>query len=408
VFLASASQSRDSFIFPNTTIQDGTPETIFRTAPRPSLKHAHPIPSSFAPSSPNTTRGSPRFSLVSDPDMDVDEDLSASTYTFDSSLAGPSASASAAFSGMGHGPPSALSILLARKQEGKGLLGTEQVTARSTSEYSVSQMSVTPTNERPGDAYFSSVAADPPPLGPQSPASAEAVEPGLPDQPRRLPDETTPLLCANHAIFHHEDANNGSRPMFVVTKTQPEHAKPVIPRDYGSIVFLSKPSETLRRFLDPNLGRTAFRALPAVVLGTLLNILDGISCTCFHSLLHPGCPTSGSRVKGCDPAGSTISENIPVTSNYSRDLIRWYDYIPRCGSIFQVRRCRCVHVFRVVSRFLLFDLRSCHLLFITARRFHVSRWKYWTKLIMCHHLVRSSLSLCILLVGAISQVRMGA
>lgn len=247
-------------------------------------------------------RGSPRFSLVSDPDIDVDEDLSASTYTFDSSPAGPSASAiagSGAFTprGVGHttlGPPSALSILLARKREGGGtkkLLYGEQVTGHecvSTSEYPISQVSVTPTNERPGDAYFSSVAADAPRrLGSKSPtASGEAVEPGLPDQPQRIPDETTSLLRANHAIFHRDDADNGSRPMFVVTKTQPEHATPVTPSDYGSIVFLSKPSETFRRLLDPNLGRMAFRALPAVVLGTLLNILDGISCTCFHPLLH--------------------------------------------------------------------------------------------------------------------------
>ncbi|KAF8551076.1 hypothetical protein OG21DRAFT_1418614 [Imleria badia] len=64
--------------------------------------------------------------------------------------------------------------------------------------------------------------------------------------------------------------------MFTITETRPEHAKPGTPNDYGTIVF-SKPSETFRHFLDPNLGRKALRALPAVVLGTLLNILDGIS-----------------------------------------------------------------------------------------------------------------------------------
>ena len=245
--------------------------------------------------------------------MDADEDLFASTYTFDSSPTGPLAGATAgsgAFTprGVGHttlAPPSALSILLARKQEGNGaqLLSAEQVHSEigheraRASEYPISQMSVTPTNERPGDTYFSSVTPNAPRrLGSKPPtASGEPVKPAFPDQSQRIPDETTSLLRADHATFHHEDANNGSRPLFVVAKTQPEHAKPVTLSDYGSIGFLFKPSETFRRFLDPNLGRTAFRALPAVVLGTLLNILDGISCTCFDS--NCCTPMSGYRVK---------------------------------------------------------------------------------------------------------------
>ena len=233
--------------------------------------------------------------------MDPDEDLSASTYTFDSSPTGPSASAiigSGAFTPRaGHttfGPPSALSILLARKQEGKGsreLLSDEHVSSEAehegtgASEYPTSQTSVTPTNERQGNTYFSSVAADAPRrlesmTGSHPATSAEEVIPGL-SQAQRIPNETTPLLRANHATSHHEVANNGSRSMFAVTKTQPQHVKPVTSNDYGLILFLSKPSETFRRVLDPNLGRKAFRAIPAVVLGTLLNILDGISCTYF-------------------------------------------------------------------------------------------------------------------------------
>lgn len=240
--------------------------------------------------------------------MDTDEDLSASTYTFDSSPTGPSSAttASGVFTprGVGHTilGPSALSVLLARKQEEKrssGLVSDEQVHSdsghdrASTSEYPTSQMSLTPTNERPGGTYFSSIPPDTPrglrsksPPGSHPGASGGVAEPQFPD-PQRTPDETTSLLHVNHATFYHEHASNGSQPMFTVAKTQPEHAKPVIPNGYGTIVF-SQPSDTLRRILDPNVGRKAFRALPAVVLGTLLNILDGISCTCF-SLTFAGC-----------------------------------------------------------------------------------------------------------------------
>jgi SulP family sulfate permease len=189
------------------------------------------------------------------------------------------------------GPPSALSVLLAKEEDKKSkqLLGVEHAYTgagherASSSEYPTSQMSVTPTNERRGDAYFSSVGTDAPRLGsksaagPHPAASGDVLESESPDQPERVPDETTPLLRTNHATFYSEGANSGLRPMFMIPKTQPEHAKPVIPSDYGSITFLFKPSETLRHILDPNLGNKAFRALPAVVLGTLLNILDGVS-----------------------------------------------------------------------------------------------------------------------------------
>lgn len=336
-FIASPSQSRDSFIFPSNTISDGTPETISRTAPHPSLKHLHHFPSSFVPSSPNTNRGSPRFSLVSEQDMDVDEDLSASTYTFESSPTGRSASAtpgSGAFTprGVGHttlGPPSALSILLAHKQESKGskeLLGGEQTSSATgydgarTLEYPTSQSSVTPTNDFPGDAYFSLAADTPRRLGPRlttelhTAAPVEEVEPELPDQSQRMPNETTSLLRADHTNFHHEDANNSSRPMFVVTKTQPKHVKPVTPSDYGSITFLSKPYETFRHNLDPNLGRKALRAIPAVVLGTLLNVLDGISCTCSpFMMVAPRCPAfTGSGYATRKPY---IRRHVRVTSS---------------------------------------------------------------------------------------------
>ncbi|KAF8429985.1 sulfate transporter family-domain-containing protein [Boletus edulis BED1] len=231
--------------------------------------------------------------------MDLFEDLFASTYTFDSSPADPSPAATGSGTytprGVSHttlGPPSALSILLAHREEGKGSKGSpsaEQVLPETSHERSItsdrpsSQISVTPTNERSGDTPFS-VAADATrrpglqsPTGFHAAAPAEAVESELTYKPQRVPDETTSLLHADHATFRCEDVSAVSRPVFVVPKTQPELAKRVTPNDYGSIVSLSKPFETFRRILHPNLGRLALRALPAVVLGMLLNILDGIS-----------------------------------------------------------------------------------------------------------------------------------
>lgn len=280
-FLASPSQSRDSFIFPSNTIQDGTPQTIPKTVPHPSFKYLQPFPSSFAPSSHNTNRGSPRFSSVFETDMDADEALSASTYTFDSSPTGPSAGA---FTPRGVGPvlspPSALSVLLARKQEAKKSresLGNEHVTSE-TGLSPTSQTSLTPTNERQGNT-FSPVATDVPRvLEPRSYPAASCGACFGQDQLGRTPDETTSLLPADCTTIRHQDAIDASH---AALKTQMHHAKPVTQSDYGSTV-LSKPSETSHHIFDPNIARKAVRAIPAVILGTLLNILDGVSCTYLH------------------------------------------------------------------------------------------------------------------------------
>ncbi|KAG9312501.1 sulfate transporter family-domain-containing protein [Chiua virens] len=279
----SPSRSRDSFIFPTSSIQDGTPETMSRGTHH-SVKYLHPLPSSFAPSSPH--RGSPRLSLASEQEMDADEDLSASAYTFDSSPTGPSASTTVSGAFTPRGAPhtaSALSILLSRKHEerqSQESLGDEQVTSGTTHERAsatenpTSQTSVTSTNERSGNVYFSSVAVNAPhnlPVTGSHPAtSAEELDSEF---LQRLPDESTSLLHPNHVTFHPEDASNGARPMSAVAKSQSQHAKPL--SDYGAITSFSKP--TFRRVLDPNLGKNAIRAIPAVVLGILLNVLDGVS-----------------------------------------------------------------------------------------------------------------------------------
>lgn len=236
--------------------------------------------------------------------MEADEDLSASTYTFDSCPSANATPGSGVFTprGVGYttlGPPSALSILLAHEESKRSgeSLSAERLYSKagyeraSTSGHSISRMSLTPTNERPGPAYFSSAIEDTPRrpgsksrTGPHLAASRETAQSEFPDQ---LPDETALLLPADHATHYPEDASNGSQPVCMITKTQPEHAKPVTLSGYGSIAFLSKPAQTLCRIRDPNLGRKAFRALPAVVLGTLLNILDGISCTCSHTPFAP-------------------------------------------------------------------------------------------------------------------------
>lgn len=231
--------------------------------------------------------------------MDADEDLSASTYTFESSPTGPSASViagSSAFTPRGvgrttYGTPSALSILLSRKQEplhGEHVSSETGREGATTSEYPISPMSLTPTNERQGNAYFSSAAADAlrrleSEMGSHPTSLGQEVNPALPDPSQQVADETTSLLRSDRATAPNEDVNNGSRPLFTVTKTPRQHVKSVIPSNYGSIPALSKPSETFRRILDREIGKKAVKAIPAVVLGTLLNILDGISCTYFHS-----------------------------------------------------------------------------------------------------------------------------
>ncbi|KAF9221142.1 hypothetical protein BS17DRAFT_712424 [Gyrodon lividus] len=97
-----------------------------------------------------------------------------------------------------------------------------------------------------------------------------------------LLDETTPLLPAHH-IHLRTPANGNTIPKTTLAQNghviEPEdrHSKDPNPSSYGPFSFLTDPAESLHRVLDPNLARKAARAVPAVVLGTLLNILDGIS-----------------------------------------------------------------------------------------------------------------------------------
>ncbi|KAF9240839.1 sulfate transporter family-domain-containing protein [Melanogaster broomeanus] len=204
------------------------------------------------------------MSLVSDTETDTDEDLSTSTYTFDSAQTTitPLTASTSTASGTGgmltprgrHVPPvapSGLSILLARQQDGiqnsegicsPGNSGENDERALTEREHDsvpepgnpTSITSLTPTNERPGGDYVA-------PLHPSSsrPGSRHLSPPGMPGQ-----------------------------------ATEAEYLTP--PFD-GPLSFLTRPVGSLHRFLDPNLARKAARAVPAVVLGTLLNILDGVS-----------------------------------------------------------------------------------------------------------------------------------
>ncbi|KIJ19677.1 hypothetical protein PAXINDRAFT_166757 [Paxillus involutus ATCC 200175] len=248
--------------------------------------------------------------MVSDAETDVDEDLSLSAYTSDSA---PAASTNAAPGAVGattprgrHAPPvapSALSVLIARQggkesnpgtSSARGGAGSEKRVSSGNgpdqwreSENPTSPTSLTPTNVRADGGYFSLLVANTLPhlsgSGPSPPiASDTGTETEVGSKAHRLPtsedflDETTPLLSA-----HHGNANGNSIPQVIlpqnghVTGPEDRHPKDLIP--HGPFSFLTKPAESLHRVLDPNFGRKAVRAVPAVVLGTLLNVLDGIS-----------------------------------------------------------------------------------------------------------------------------------
>lgn len=66
---------------------------------------------------------------------------------------------------------------------------------------------------------------------------------------------------------------------------------------------------------------TCVRSLPAVLLGVLLNILDGVSCE--------------------------LLWKRPMTSSHTD--VRWFDYIPYLGDICRPWRTGCLYVLRIVS-----------------------------------------------------------
>ena len=86
-------------------------------------------------------------------------------------------------------------------------------------------------------------------------------------------------------------------PSFSRLQENPSERSPLLRKASSSQYMASSPSRTIKTIFSKRLsmyslrdvGRTALRALPAVILGCLLNILDGVSCafqTTIFSRIH--------------------------------------------------------------------------------------------------------------------------
>ncbi len=182
--------------------------------------------------------------------------------------------------------PSGLSLLLAKRNQ-------------SASSRSSSESLATPTAARPYPTPAQIVVTD------DSPATG--IQHAVTQS-----SERAPLLDVEAA-----------RPSYGSTEANGDHqSAPVSKRDSKGVVPRWKgysPSARLGGFFT-----SAVRALPAVILGTLLNILDGISCTCIRR--YP----------------SLILTHATIPS-------RWYDCLSCSRCIHWARWGRRVHVLRLVS-----------------------------------------------------------
>ena len=228
--------SRDSFIFPSAYNQ--APQVAPGSLPN------IPLSTSFVPSSPYTKASSSQNS-----------DLSASTSTLDSTntvqnlLSGV---ATPRGRDMSHptAPPSALSILLSKYADGVTPRGP-QTTQRSNYPQGFAPLIRPEAMVNHGMSTRSEV-----PLHASPPVT-----------------ETTPLLSHLNGSG---SASNGH-------STGPsKHPRSYSKRLSGLVRGLI--GET-RDSKTKELGRSILKSLPAVLLGTLLNILDGVSCALVFQLL---------------------------------------------------------------------------------------------------------------------------
>lgn len=171
-------------------------------------------------------------------------DLAASTTTISST---PSGSATP----RGRGGPSGLSLLLARQSaEGSP---SDSLTPTPTAEY--------PNGRLPTDPASNVRLLVRPALSPV--ISFAGI---TPDDGASTPSETTPLLDDLEAAHH----SNGQLP---VSKAD------ITDRRSRIVSILRRPRAPHITPRDvKNAAVTAVQSLPAVLLGTLLNILDGVSC----------------------------------------------------------------------------------------------------------------------------------
>ncbi|KIJ67173.1 hypothetical protein HYDPIDRAFT_165880 [Hydnomerulius pinastri MD-312] len=296
----SRDRDRDSFIFPGSNVDSdvdedldhGNTQEYTRTGVE-SQTGTH-IPSSFHHLAATSFVPSSRFSLGA---VESSEDLTASTLTFDSAQTVQTSSTDSTTapgmqtprSSMGsstprdrHRPhsnqaPSTLSILLARQLEAEGGSGGGEYTPRGTQ--SLSPRSITPTLA-PGAEAAGATAL-------QTPDAHVAENVNITTRP----DERTPLLPAHTRSLPTNGNGNGNPASGFANghSTGSDHPKNSIPHAFSLSLFskalfsrsgFGHTGESGRGGLSVDvagLGKKALKSIPAVVLGTLLNILDGVS-----------------------------------------------------------------------------------------------------------------------------------
>lgn len=219
-----STHSQEAFIFPD-------------VSSTPSDPHEDTVPPTAA------------SSVLSFRPADDVSDLEASTSTLDTEQSG----AMTPRAQPGTSQPSALSLLLARHDE----LARSDLEPPLPTESNVS----TPTAERPTVMHRSLSVIREQPSGPvTSPSSSGGRE----SAHSGSSNETVPLLAdleANHRTYH---ANGDYRPDAVGKRS--------------TRGIVEETASRVARGAGP-VAKTALRSIPAVILGTLLNILDGISCT---------------------------------------------------------------------------------------------------------------------------------
>lgn len=262
----TASQLQEAFIFPDVS-----------EAPDEMDAEALPLPSASVPS------------LLSSRHFGSVTDLTASTTTTASAQSGT-------MTPRGHSGPSGLSLLLARQNP-------DEPVSSGTSDAATSRA------ERPpfSLAYTNGVR----PLDRESPSiHYENANPG---EAHNDPSESAPLLSDVEAA--QPSYNGGRHPSQKVEgrRRGMKGALSLLPR-------LKLPTPSLR--VVKVVSADAVQSLPAVLLGTLLNILDGISC---KDELY--------RIGRC------------------LYICRWHDYISCLRCVFQPRRHWRLHVLPLVSQY---------------------------------------------------------
>lgn len=279
---ASAS-SRNAFIFPTVNNVEAQRAT--------ESPHFPPLAISFTPSS-QFSRGSPRFSpegsgLSESTSTLASTLLNTSTPRLDASQSGtmtPRGTHSASIA------PSGLSILLARQSapsesEDGGKTPTGPISRslerpRQSPSPLAAQASQSVADVSQDDHRLGAVVGQSSPLqnGHYVPPSALAAS-------SNTASESTPLLGYS-AVVPNGNSNglNGHSSHIPSPKFVGKHSS--FSRFVSHVPLLSRFGERVRGLHVKQVAKTAFGSLPAVLLGTLLNILDGVSCESLFAVYH--------------------------------------------------------------------------------------------------------------------------